>query len=145
MKNKIIIGISVVALILAGIAFVRTTSFGVDDSVGATPGTALLIENYVPAVKYNGGTYSELPIQTTSTLTAGDLTSGDATFNGGSGAIVVTSSNTATSTISVGCIQTAPTSTATQIKMTFNTSSATSTTNGTANGFVTWNYGTCPF
>lgn len=71
MKNqKVIIGISVVALIIAGIALYRTSGFGSSDLAQATPGTSLAIENYVPVVKYNGGIYSELPIMTTSDVTA---------------------------------------------------------------------------
>lgn len=48
----------------------------------ATPGTNP-IENYSPAVKYNGGIYSALPIQTTSDLTVGgDLAvTGDITLD----------------------------------------------------------------
>jgi hypothetical protein len=40
----------------------------------ATPGTNP-IENYQPVVKYNGGIYSALPIQTTSDITAANVTS----------------------------------------------------------------------
>ena len=71
-NNKLIVGISVVALILAGIALYKVLNVG-SDAVSATPGS-LPIENYVPVVKQNGGIYSELPIQTTSTLTAADAT-----------------------------------------------------------------------
>lgn len=56
-------------------------------------------------------------------------------------------SNSSTSTVSVGCIQTTATSSATPIKLTFNVSFVgTSTLNGdgTAAGNVTWDYGTCP-
>src|SRR3990167_928340 len=45
---------------------------------GAPTGT-LSIENYVPAILYNGGYYSELPIQTTSDLSV----AATSTFSGG--------------------------------------------------------------
>lgn len=44
----------------------------------ATPSTNNPIESGVPTVKYNGGVYSELPLQTTSDLTVG----GDAAITG---------------------------------------------------------------
>jgi hypothetical protein len=49
-------------------------------------------------------------------------------------------SNTATSSILVGCIQTTATSTATPVKLEFVTTGATSTYAGTA----FWGYGKCP-
>ena len=63
------------------------------------------------------------------------------------GSLTVTTSNTATSTSYLGCINTTATSTATRIRMVF-TDTATNTKagpNGTsANGSVLWQYGTCP-
>ncbi len=115
MKNpKLFVGISVVALILAGIAFYKTLNLGADINATAVPGSSLLIENYVPVVKYNGGIYSELPIQTTSTLTSNDLTTGIATL---SGDLIVTTANTATSSALFGCWQTYATSTASPIRV----------------------------
>ena len=58
----------------------------------------------------------------------------------GTGPLVITTSNTATSTLSVGCVQTTATSTASPVKLTFTTLGATSTFPGT----VYWAYGTCP-
>lgn len=62
--------------------------------------------------------------------------------------LTVNTSNTATSTTSVGCIQTTATSTATAIRLTFSLPSqnaATTTTQGGASiGNVVWQYGTCP-
>lgn len=78
---------------------------------------------------------------------------GDATFNGGDGAVVITTSNTATSSIEVGCIQMTATSTASPTKLTFFASSTlnidgasvTSGFGGSAvQGLVLWAYGTCP-
>lgn len=71
----------------------------------------------------------------------------DAVFNGGASGITVTTSNTATSSIIVGCVNTYATSTATAIKMfpgAINTSASTTYTGGTVGGFVVWAYGNCP-
>jgi hypothetical protein len=72
--------------------------------------------------------------------------SADATFSGGDGAIVVTSSNTATSSIEVGCIQMYATSTATAGKLTLQSGTdAASTTGPTGLHFMpVWTYGNCP-
>lgn len=81
---------------------------------------------------------------------SGTLTqTGDATFSGGDGAIVVTTSNTATSSVEVGCIQMTATSTATPIKLVFGngsgaSSAATTTFGGTMIGLAGFAYGTCP-
>ncbi len=173
MKNqKVIIGISVVALILAGIAFYRTNGVSMD-LTQATPGTSLLIENYVPVVKYNGGIYSELPMQTTSDITA--VTINGTTFAGttltgttlaltGSSTIGtalnatnatstlsdVTMGSAATTTLKIqstsstkgGCVQVNATSTATNIRLMFGVQ-ATTTSVGTFDGEVFWVYGTC--
>lgn len=77
--NKSVLAIAILALIVAIIG-VWPSSVGNSDLVTATPGTQLPIEQYIPAVLYNGGIYSTLPIQTTSTLTADNVTIGT---NGG--------------------------------------------------------------
>lgn len=70
-------------------------------------------------------------------------TAHDATFGGD---LTITTSNAATSTASVGCIQTTATSTATPIRLTIgSTPQATTTFKGTtSNFFVLAQYGTCP-
>jgi hypothetical protein len=57
-----------------------------------------------------------------------------------------THSNTATSTLVIGCIQMYATSTATAVRLEFGVNNMASTTfsNATANGQVVWRYGTCP-
>ncbi|MDO8481628.1 MAG: hypothetical protein Q7S75_00920 [bacterium] len=85
----------------------------------------------------------------------GDTTLGHASTTQltSSGTVWITTSNSATSTLSVGCIQTTATSTATPIKLTlFATStvnidgaSVTSGFGGSAvQGFVLWAFGSCP-
>lgn len=67
----------------------------------------------------------------------------DATVSGGN--LTVTTSNSATSTASLGCIQTTATSTATPVKVRFSIASTTLTTAGvTSNGLMAWSYGNCP-
>lgn len=86
------------------------------------------------------------------TLTAADVTAtddltvtDDATVNGGQ--FVVTTSNTATSEVQVGCIQMTATSTASPVKLVLGIPSSTATTSqygATTLGAVYYAYGTCP-
>jgi len=80
----------------------------------------------------------------TNLVLEGDLTvDDDATISGGS--LSLTSSNTATSSATVGCIRTYATSTATSVRLVIGSSGATTTHSGTpAVGVVGWQYGTCP-
>lgn len=70
--------------------------------------------------------------------------SGNITVPSG-GTLTVTTGASATSTLSAGCINTYATSSATQIKLVYNTSATSSTINGgTIQGVVAWEYGACP-
>lgn len=86
----------------------------------------------------------------TFTQTGASTFTADATFNGGVNGIVVTSTNAATSSLSVGCVNSYATSTATPIKLLLTLATqagstvATSTYAGiTSNGGVVWAYGAC--
>lgn len=118
---KIVLAVAVVAIIVLGFIVYKDSSSNL--SFGAVG--VKLAENYDPYIRYNGGYNSLLPITTTGPLT-------------------VTSTNTATSTTIVGCVQTTATSTATPIRLLYNTQ-ATTSLSGTASGTVVWGYGTCPF
>ncbi len=73
------------------------------------------------------------------------IQTGDATFNGGDGAVVITTTNTATSSVEVGCIQTTATSTATPVKIVLSSIATSSPAFGaTTIGLAGWAYGTCP-
>lgn len=64
-----------------------------------------------------------------------------------SGTDVLSKSTAGTTTLAVNCVQTSATSTATPIKLLFNTAFTGSTTvngDGSASGNVLWDYGTCP-
>lgn len=103
---------------------------------------AVNVENYVPVIMQEGYN-SAKPI--TLSGASGDITSGDditvgddltvtddVTISGG--ALTVTTSGTATSSLIIGCIQTYATSTLTPVKL-----SATTTP-----GYPFWVFGTCP-
>ncbi len=71
------------------------------------------------------------------------LTTGASTF-GGTGTFTTT--NTATSTVVVGCIQTTATSTASPVRLVFSSIATSSPTFNPSNtiGLVGWQFGTCP-
>ncbi|OGG78382.1 hypothetical protein A3A36_00305 [Candidatus Kaiserbacteria bacterium RIFCSPLOWO2_01_FULL_52_12b] len=74
-----------------------------------------------------------------STVLSGSLTVGGGT---GSATLTVTNTANATSTATVGCVVTTATSSATQIKLLFNTVATSTTINGASvAGFVLWAYG----
>lgn len=137
MKEKILWGIAVVGLVLgvwAVSSIPRTAKL--PDGLYGVVGT-LLVENYDPYNRYNDGYYSENAIS----LTGAD---GDLTVGGGS--VVVTTTNSATSTVTLGCIQSYATSTATTVRFVLSSAGTSTATYGagSANGGVSWQYGTCP-
>lgn len=149
-KSKIIIGVAVIVVILAAVyVFVSNR----DVVLGSTPGSNP-IENYIPAILYNGGYYSALPIQTTSDITGATITGtsivGPVTSTATSTFADVTMTSAATTTLKIlsssstqgGCIQANATSTNTNIRLVFGAQSTT-TSVGTFAGQVFWAYGTC--
>jgi hypothetical protein len=134
MINKIILGVSVAVLIIVGlVAYSLSTRSEV--TVGAAGG--MLIENYIPAILYNDGYKSEREIVLSGAngdLTTGDdLTVADDVTIGG-GLLNLTTTNTGTSTLIVGCLQFYATSTATAHKFQASTTP----------GIMYSQYGTCP-
>lgn len=126
-KQNIAIGIAVVALLVSsfGVFFKDSTKLG-----------AINVEDYVSVIKYEGYN-STKPI----TLSGSD---GDLTVGGGN--VNFTTSNTATSSLIVGCIQTYATSTATPVIFQPTSNIGTASTTG-ANGLyfvASWKYGSCP-
>ncbi|MDO8728761.1 MAG: hypothetical protein Q7K26_02595 [bacterium] len=102
-----------------------------------------MVNGFATTTATNGNiaTAGTLAVTGTSVLT------GDVTMSGGSGALVITTSNSATSTIQVGCVQMYATSTDTAVRLTFGLpgQEATTTTQGAASiGNVVWQYGSCP-
>ena len=102
--------------------------------------------NAVSTISTNISTGGTLSVTDTTTLT------GDVTMSGGNGALTITTTGAATSTVSVGCYQTYATSTNTAIHITFATAQMATTTTqggtgdttGTYGGLVVWRYGACP-
>lgn len=82
------------------------------------------------------------------TLDNGDLTltNGNIVNSTAGKTMTLTTSNTATSTLKVGCIQMNATSSATTVRITFGPAgNATTTSQGSnSNGIVAWQFGTCP-
>ena len=141
MTNKFILGGVIVAIILSISAFVKSSPTA-RNFIGAVAGT-LLAENYIPYINYNDGYYSENAI--TLTGADGDVTTGDDLTVADD--LTVTTTNAATSTASLGCVQTTATSTATAVKLVIgavNTTASSSFNTITNQGFVNWAYGSCP-
>jgi hypothetical protein len=107
-----------------------------------------MVNGYATTTALNGNiaTAGTLAVTGVSTLT------GDVTLSGGNGALSLTTTNAATSTLEVGCVQTYATSTVTAIHLTFaigQISTGTSQggagdTTASTTGTVLWRYGACP-
>jgi len=116
-----------------------------------------LVANAVTTISTNIVTGGTLAVTGASTLTGnvtaeGTLTvdgastlTGNVTMSGGNGALTITTSNSATSTVEVGCVQMYATSTDTAVRLLFHSTTTPVVISGTASGFVAWGYGTCPF
>lgn len=94
----------------------------------------------IGAVQRNGTSTITNPFVFTQGLTlTGDGSTGSKTFT-------VTTSNSATSTATVGCLQTYATSTATAIRLVLGSIATSSGSYDGVNtvGLVGWRYGTCP-
>ncbi len=100
--NWIIAAIFLCVSALVGYSFVPGAVFAIGTNA---------LENYSPAVLYNGGVYSALPIQTTSTVTAasatltGALTAASATITGALSVATVTL-NASSGSISTQAVRT---------------------------------------
>lgn len=81
--------IAVLALVIAIFGFFKHGSVidSMLDGIGTNP-----IENYIPAIKYNEGYYSELPVQTTSTFTSTGAITSSAGISGTTGTFSSTGS-----------------------------------------------------
>lgn len=128
MIKEIIVSVLVSALVGAGIVLLTPRG-----STGDLGGTRM--ENGISAdsIEPSAGEVRGTTLTVTGASTLG-------------GNLTITSSNTATSTASVGCVQTSATSTATPVKLVLGKvgSSATTTLYNTSSGAVYWAYGNCP-
>lgn len=92
-------------------------------------------------VFYAGNT-QQFSIADNGNLTSGTITAGATTLSGN---LTITTTNAATSTATVGCVQTYATSTATPVYFALVVSKTASTTfAGTGQGNVMWAFGSCP-
>lgn len=147
----IVIAIAVIAFIAWGA--LHTTKTPTLGALSCGDGTATCL----PALELTGALLSTNPAFqidaggmniTGATSLAALTVTGAATINNTSHNLTVTSTNSATSTLQVGCIQMNATSTATNIVLSFGTSFTGTTTlpTGVANsaGLVAWKFGSCP-
>lgn len=114
-------------------------------SSGATTATGMLAENYLPFVMYNNGYNSAKDISTTADVYGADLfASDDLTVAGGS--LSLTSSNTATSSATIGCINTYASSTGQTFHLAISSYATTTATfgQGTYGYPVVAIFGSCP-
>lgn len=133
--NKLSIGaLALVVGVIIGAALVNVVPQGAPLS-----GVTIEDETFKGTVTVEG-TLTAADVVATDDLTVTD----DVTVSGG--AVDVTTSNTATSSLTVGCIDGTATSTATPVKFILgvDASTATTTLNGTSRGAVYWKFGTCP-
>ena len=152
-NSKTLIGLIVAGLFIVAIIGWFTPVLPKANSIEGLNTGSMAAEDYNPYIMYNGGYYSAKPIETTSTLTAAGAVAfastlavtGDATVSGGT--LNLTTSNSATSTAVVGCVQTYATSTATAIQLIIgspNTQASSTLASQTIGGFVAWRFGACP-
>lgn len=125
-RNIIVSAIAVIALIVSlaayGQAGTTKSAFGATSCSGIT-----CLSGGLRLITGAGGDFES---DVAAVLTAG---------------LTVSTSNTATSTTAVGCVQTVATSTATPIRLLYTASTTANAITGTQAGFVLWGFGTCPF
>jgi hypothetical protein len=142
------VGVAVAVVLLFGAVMVQGAS---TISTDISTGGALSVTG---ASTLTGAVWASSTAQVTGavrnygtlTQTGAATFTADATFDGGNDAVTLTHSNTATSSIAVGCIDTYATSTATPIRLMMGemNASASSTYGGAGDaGFVVWGFGAC--
>ena len=154
------LGLSVAVILLFGAVMVQSvstisTNIATDGTLAVTGASTLTgAVTAAAAVQASSTLQVTGAVRNYSTLTqTGAATfTADATFDGGIDAITLTHTNAATSSITVGCVDTFATSTASPIKfMLFASSSLTIDTTsitagfggGTSEGLVLWGFGSC--
>jgi len=133
MSNKsLTVGLIAVAIIAVGGYF-----FPLAQSLLGASGT-----RFPNGVSADSTSPSAGQLRGTTLTTTGAATLASATVTG---TLVQSTSDTATTSARVGCIQTTATSTATPVRIVIGSSGATTTYQGGAGiGVVAWQFGTCP-
>lgn len=139
-KKNIILGIVALALVIAGVAVIQRSGV-----LGASGATHYQKESFLEGAFF--GNSRQVNIDRSGNIsTEGDVTvSDDLTVSGG--VFTLTTSNSATSTAIMGCIQTYATSTATAWRLGIGSIATSSPlySGGTGTNFLLAQYGTCPF
>ena len=134
-------GALTLAAALSGTSGTFSTTLSVTGLATFLAGATTTQMTYLSGDTFKNATASSTVLSADLTIGSGATGSGDLTIlNNGNAAGTI-----ATSTVTVGCINTTATSSATQIKLVFNTTATSSgLVAGTNSGFVLWQYGTCP-
>lgn len=137
-KNSFAVGIAIFALVVAGVAILVASNAA--NNLGGN--TEWDKKSFVSGLW--GGSSRQVELQRDGDIVSTrDGTFRDLTLSGGD--LTVTTTNTATSSLTIGCIQTYATSTATSIVLQPSTANeATTTFSGTGFGLLAWQYGSCP-
>ena len=131
LKEKILFGAAVVVVAIVCVFGIAKFTTGSSTNVGAVGG--MLAEHYLPFVMANGGYNSALPIQTTSSVTAGNLVVTNAIVQSGITTTMVR--QTLVSGTSTPCAIATPLATSTVENFSMNITTATSSA-------ITWEVGT---
>ncbi len=141
-KRIVFVGVAIVAILAIGVAIGYSVKKA--NVVGGGSISHYQKESFIEGLFV--GNSRQVNITNTGDIsTEQDVTVGDDLTVSGRTA-TITTSNTATSSLSVGCIGTYATSTLTPVRFVLS-SAGTSTATfgaGSANGGVSWQYGTCP-
>src|SRR3989344_1800155 len=134
-------GALTLAAALSGTSGTFSTTLSVTGLATFLAGATTTQMTYLSGDTFKNATASSTVLSADLTIGSGATGSGDLTIlNNGNAAGTI-----ATSTVTVGCINTTATSSATQIKLVFNaTATSSGLVAGTNSGFVLWQYGTCP-
>lgn len=131
--------VAIIALVLGAIALLVSFTSSDDEFAGVNVEKESFVQGFTV-----GSDETEFVDANRNITNAVDITAtGDMTVGGGS--FTLTTSNGATSTAIMGCIQGYATSTATPVRMTFSPFAGTTTTQGGTSDFlVAGQYGSCP-
>lgn len=151
---KIWVALIAVAIIAIGAYYYPKMSSGTTLFGSTSCGSITCLSGGLRLVSDAGGDFESdvaAVFNSTAQFLGGVTFTGAATFTATTtmnGNLNITTSDTATSSILVGCIQTTATSTATPIRLTYTLAAqnvATSTyQGGNSNGNVVWQFGMCP-
>lgn len=132
-RKNIVATAIIIALVFTVVALVGSNKSA---GLGAAGDINTRFVSFVQGLK--AGTTNQLVIDKSGVVTS------DLSVSGGT--VTLTTANTATSTATIGCVQTYATSTATSVRLVIGSIATSSTSYGGTNtiGLVGWQYGACP-